>query len=193
MLSPKSHIRKSVLINRKKLSNELVELRSKEVCDRAASFIEEAGFRQIHCFLPIVKNKEVNTWPLIKLLTLSQKEVVVSATDFETEKMTHFLYYESLKFEDDAFGIPTPVSIDNIALDRVDAVLIPLLAADKKGNRVGYGKGYYDRLLLEMPQNVKKIGLSLSPSFDLFIFVEPQDVPLDYLITPFELINCNHA
>jgi 5-formyltetrahydrofolate cyclo-ligase len=193
MLSPKSHIRKSVLINRKKLSNELVELRSKEVCDRAASFIEEAGFPQIHIFLPIVKNKEVNTWPLIKSLTLRQKEVVVSATDFEAEKMTHFLYSQTLKFEDDAFGIPTPVCKEAITLDRVDAVLIPLLAADKKGNRVGYGKGYYDRLLLEMPQNVKKIGLSLGPSFDLFSFVEPQDVPMDYLITPIELINCTHA
>ncbi|MFT7031197.1 MAG: 5-formyltetrahydrofolate cyclo-ligase, partial [Marinoscillum sp.] len=94
---------------------------------------------------------------------------------------------------DDAFGIPTPVSKEAITLDRVDAVLIPLLAADKKGNRVGYGKGYYDRLLLEMPEKAKKIGVSLSPSFDLFSFVEPQDVPLDFLITPFELIICNHA
>ena len=56
---------------------------------------------------------------------------------------------------------------------------------DKKGNRVGYGKGFYDELLTKISYlKVKKIGLCMSGLVDLIPYVEEHDVALDYCITP---------
>ena len=104
--------------------------------------------------------------------------------------MTHYWHNDSLVFENDRFGIPTPVNGQPANTSEIDLVIIPLLAADKKGNRIGYGKGYYDRLLTEMRSDVLKIGVTLGPAFDHFTFAEPHDINLDYLITPFEVIMC---
>ncbi len=120
-----------------------------EVIMAASELISQKGARCVHSFLPITRNKEVNTWPLIALLSRAKTEVVVSATDFTRQTMSHFVYTRDLLFEDDPFGIPTPMGGTPAHLDKIELVLIPLLAADKQGNRIGYGKGYYDRLLTE--------------------------------------------
>ena len=63
-------------------------------------------------------------------------------------------------------------------------VLIALFAFDDKGNRIGYGKGMYDRFLSKCPGNTIKIGLSFFDSVDEISDVNEFDVPLDYAITP---------
>jgi len=190
MSDAKSKIRKGVLFNRRLLSPDIFQIRNKQVTDQLLEFCIKRQVESVHCFLPIARNKEVDTWQLISELVKEKIQVVVSATDFDNQTMSHYEYYENLKFEYDRFGIPTPVKGKNADLATVDLVIIPLLAADKKGNRVGYGKGYYDRLLTEMTSNVLKIGVTLGPLFDQFSFVEPHDICLDYLITPFEIVKC---
>ncbi|MEQ8470140.1 MAG: 5-formyltetrahydrofolate cyclo-ligase [Marinoscillum sp.] len=191
MSDAKSKIRKGVLFNRRLLSKEVFLQRNEQVISHALTLIKSENISSIHCFLPIQRNHEVDTWPLIKTLVGLDKQVVVSATDFETETMSHFQYADTLVFENDRFGIPTPVSGVSAILSELDAVLIPLLAADKLGNRIGYGKGYYDRMLTEMPLDVLKVGITLGSLFDEFIFVEPHDIGLDYIITPNETVKCN--
>jgi 5-formyltetrahydrofolate cyclo-ligase len=65
----------------------------------------------------------------------------------------------------------------------VQVVLVPLLAYDGKGNRLGFGKGHYDTFLGSLPHSVIKIGLSFFPPEDT-LPVEPHDIPLNYCITP---------
>ncbi|MFY0605667.1 MAG: 5-formyltetrahydrofolate cyclo-ligase [Cyclobacteriaceae bacterium] len=190
MASGKQHIRKAVLRNRRLLDERTYAQRNKLLCVNADDFIDRTQPAFVHCFLPIVANREPDTWPIIERLVERGIQPVVSSTDFETETMSHFLYTEILQFENDRFGIPTPVDGETADLQKVDLVFIPLLAVDSLGNRVGYGKGYYDRLLPDMRPDVIKVGLNLCPTFDAFPFAEVQDVPVKHIITPFEIIDC---
>jgi 5-formyltetrahydrofolate cyclo-ligase len=63
-------------------------------------------------------------------------------------------------------------------------VLIPLLAFDKKGNRVGFGKGYYDKFLVHCKPTVLKVGLSFFDPVDEIEDIIGIDIPLDFCVTP---------
>jgi 5-formyltetrahydrofolate cyclo-ligase len=63
-------------------------------------------------------------------------------------------------------------------------VLVPLLVVDNHGNRIGYGKGFYDRFLSECKSNTKKIGLSLLPLSEEVIDSGATDVKLDGCAIP---------
>ena len=63
-------------------------------------------------------------------------------------------------------------------------VFVPLLAFDKKGHRVGYGKGFYDKFLSECKPDAIKIGLSFFEPEELITDVFESDVKLDYCVTP---------
>lgn len=191
MSDAKRLIRKGTLINRRLLDPHVYEERNRQVVHRALQLATQLNAQCIHCFLAIERNREVDTWPIIREVTENQKSVVVSATDFDNHTMTHFFYSKELGFENDAFGIPTPVDGQSADLSKVDLVFIPMLAGDKLGNRIGYGKGYYDQLLAATNAEVVKVGLTLAPLFDQFRFAEPHDIALDYIITPFECIKCH--
>lgn len=98
---------------------------------------------------------------------------------------------EILPFEPDniqtgAFQIEEPSGNNIVDLDLIDLIIVPAVALDRNGNRVGRGKGYYDRLLTYA--NSIKIGVCYD--FQLFdcIDAESHDIPLDIVITPSEVI-----
>lgn len=189
-IAAKAQLRKEILRRRKLLSYEFVSELSIAIQKQLLQWIQEKGADSIHSFLPIERNREVNTWPLIEALDELGKRVILTRTNFDTGTMDHFLYDRYLKFEEDQFKIPTPVNARPADMKTVQVVLVPLLAADKTGGRIGYGKGYYDRLIHEMESEVIKIGLNLTSCFDKFTFLEPHDQKLDYCITPYEVIDC---
>ena len=186
----KTILRKQILSARKILPEETWARRNELICQNVIKFIAKGGYKTVHSFLPIERNKEVNTWLIIKNLLKRGERVVISITDFEKEQMSHFYYEEGIKFRLNKMKIPEPVNAMTASIQEVELVLIPLLAADKSGNRIGYGKGYYDRLLNPIKDNVVKVGLNLGTLFDAFSLSEQHDVKLDYCITPFEIIEC---
>ncbi|XOV92472.1 MAG: 5-formyltetrahydrofolate cyclo-ligase [Bacteroidota bacterium] len=186
---PKNILRKQILPARKILSRTVWEERNKLLYHKVFSFLEKNPVNIVHVFLPIERNKEVNTWPIIKSLMDQNKKIVVSSTDLKNETMNHFYYNSQLKFKLNRLKIPEPVNAVKADIKSIDMILMPLLAADKVGNRIGYGKGYYDRLLKDLPE-MNKVGLSLGPLFDAFNFAESHDIRLDYCITPFEIHPC---
>ncbi len=189
-IAAKTQLRKEILIKRRLLSQDLVNELSLTLQTRLLNWLESQQILTVHCFLPIARNKEVNTWPLIAVLDRLEKRVILTRTNFELETMDHFLYEKDVKFEEDQFKIPTPINAKPADMKEVELVLVPLLAADKSGGRLGYGKGYYDRLISEMSSDVVKIGLTLGACFDKFSFLEPHDQKLDYCITPYQVIDC---
>ena len=119
-----------------------------------------------HLFLTIEELKEVNTEFILHILQGKDKEIVVSKSDFETLEMSHYLLTDNTKFKKNSYNIPEPVDGIEVPLNKIDVVFIPLLAYDKKGNRVGYGKGFYDKFLSKCKPETIKIGLSLfEPEF----------------------------
>jgi 5-formyltetrahydrofolate cyclo-ligase len=79
---------------------------------------------------------------------------------------------------------PNPVHSLQYAVQNIDLVIVPLLAFDKYGNRVGYGKGFYDRFLSKCRSNVIKVGVSFFEPADRITDINPLDIRLDYCITP---------
>lgn len=137
-----------------------------------------------HVFLSILKQKEINTEPILSILSGKDKHVVLSRSDFETSSMTHFLLTDSTIIKTNDWDIPEPLDGIAIASNRIEVVFVPLLAFDKQGNRVGYGKGFYDKFLSECKPETIKIGLSFFPAEDRIIEVNHQDIRLDYCVTP---------
>ncbi|WP_344926553.1 5-formyltetrahydrofolate cyclo-ligase [Aquimarina addita] len=137
-----------------------------------------------HIFLPIQKQKEINTEFILHILQGKDKNIVVSRSDFEENKMTHFLLTDNTTLVLNKWGIPEPTQGVPIADESIEVVFIPLLAFDKKGNRVGYGKGFYDTFLAKCKPDTIKIGLSFFEPEQEITEMIPRDVGLDYCATP---------
>ncbi|RBN51238.1 5-formyltetrahydrofolate cyclo-ligase [Flavobacterium psychrolimnae] len=140
-----------------------------------------------HIFLPITEQKEVNTEFILHLLSGKDKEIIVPKADFATRNMTHFLLTDNTKIKKNEYNIPEPVDGIEVPSNKIDVVFVPLLAFDKKGHRVGYGKGFYDKFLSECKPDVIKIGLSFFEPEEIIEDVFEADIQLDYCVTPNEI------
>lgn len=88
------------------------------------------------------------------------------------------------KFTTNSFGIPEPKEGNQMLPELIDLVIVPLLYFDKTGNRVGYGKGYYDRFLKKCRKDCIKIGIGYFSPTEVIEDINEFDVPLDYGISP---------
>ncbi|RWW99671.1 5-formyltetrahydrofolate cyclo-ligase [Flavobacterium cerinum] len=137
-----------------------------------------------HLYLTMEEQHEVQTSHILNILAGKDKEVIVSRSDFEHFKMIHYLLTDNTKLKKNLYGIPEPIDGIEVPSQRIDVVFVPLLAFDENGQRVGYGKGFYDRFLKECKPDVIKIGLSFFEAEEELIEVQDTDVPLDYCVTP---------
>lgn len=140
-----------------------------------------------HVFLPIEEQKEVNTEYVLHLLSGKDKEIVISKSDFETRKMSHFLLTDNTKIKKNEYNIPEPVNGLPVLSETIEVVFVPLLAFDVFGNRIGYGKGFYDKFLAECKPETIKIGLSFFEAVNQIDDVFESDVKLDYCVTPLKI------
>ncbi|MEO8234183.1 MAG: 5-formyltetrahydrofolate cyclo-ligase [Flavobacterium sp.] len=142
-----------------------------------------------HIFLPIEEQKEVNTEFILHLLQGKDKEIVISKADFESREMAHFLLTDNTKIKKNEYNIPEPVNGIEVPINKLDVVFVPLLAYDKAGNRVGYGKGFYDKFLSQCKPDSIKIGLSFFEPEEFISDVFENDVKLDFCVTPKSIYN----
>ncbi len=85
------------------------------------------------------------------------------------------------------YGIEEPSGGNKVMENEIDLILVPLLAFDKYGFRVGYGKGYYDKFLFQCRKDSIKIGLSYFDPVDEIEDINSFDIPLNYCVTPRKL------
>jgi 5-formyltetrahydrofolate cyclo-ligase len=137
-------------------------------------------------FWPIEKHAEVNTLLLTRYFEVSIPNVRVAfpVIDLVTNEMQAIEVHEETDFVENNLGIPEPEEGDEIAPEDLDVVFVPLLAYDEKGNRVGYGKGFYDRFLSRCKADVITIGFSYFDAEQQINDTDRFDVPLNYCITP---------
>lgn len=136
-----------------------------------------------HIFLPIAKKNEIDTTFILSILQGKDKNIVLPKVDSK-KKLKHFLLTDNTKLQESDWGVPEPLEGIEVLPEKIDVVFIPLLAFDMKGNRVGYGKGYYDRFLNECREDVLKIGLSLFETEEKISDIDEHDARLDYCVTP---------
>ena len=182
----KAELRRIYKEKRKALSIEEIDDLSLQISNKLLQLdIWNKSF--YHVFLAIEKHKEVNTDFILNILSGKDKNIVISKSDFKTTSMTHHLLTDSTTIKKNAYNIPEPIDGIEITSEKIDVVFVPLLAFDKQGHRVGYGKGFYDKFLNTCKPETLKIGLSFfeaEPKIkDTFI----SDVTLDYCVTPNEI------
>ncbi|PQJ31735.1 5-formyltetrahydrofolate cyclo-ligase [Nonlabens arenilitoris] len=166
------------------LSPQEVEDYSLQIANKLLT-LDIWDFKMYHLFLSIEKQKEVQTDFLLHILQGKDKNVVISKSDFIDYSMSHYLLTDDTRIITNNYGIPEPdgmgISIDE---NQLDVVFVPLLVSDSIGNRVGYGKGFYDRFLKKCRPTVLKVGLSFVKPLDYQIKTNPNDIPLDMLVCP---------
>ncbi len=144
------------------------------------------NFKCVHFFKSIARMKEVNTSSFQN--TLLEKyintKIATSVSDINSTLLTHYIVDKNTSYKENLFAIPEPVNGIKITEKEIDLVLVPLFAFDKKGHRVGYGKGYYDRFLRELNPKCIKVGVNFFEPIDLIEDADTHDIALDYCITP---------
>jgi len=179
----KSDLRKAYKSLRSNLSDVVVDEFSLAIANNLLKLpIWEYSF--YHIFLSIEEQKEVNTDYILNILSGKDKNIVISKSDFETGNMTHYLLTDNTKINKNRYNIPEPIDGIEISNHKIDVVFIPLLAFDKLGNRVGYGKGFYDKFLANCKTETLKIGLSFFEAEAEITNIFERDVKLDYCVTP---------
>jgi len=167
------------------LSMEQVAGYSMELLDHF-SLLDFSSIKTIHMFLPIAEKKEPDTFLFIDWLQENHPgiKILVPKADFETALMQHYVYEGRDGLEKNLYDILEPAK-GEVYDGEIDLVLVPLLAFDFRGYRVGYGKGFYDRFLTGF--STRKIGLSFFEPMDDIEDVHENDIRLDACITPLKM------
>lgn len=179
----KSECRKIYTEKRKQLSDSALKLESERILTQLTETIDLRN-KTVSLFLPIQSKREINTYPLLDLKNHLNIRFVLPVADFETNNMIHYLYENEKQLSISEYGIPEPVYGTQIETSEIDIVIIPLLCFDKKGYRVGYGKGFYDRFLSSCRSDCQFIGLSLFEPIEGISDVTEHDVALHVSVTP---------
>ena len=184
----KKELRKKYKTLRKNLSEDTIEEWSLQIANQLIRLdIWQHNF--YHLFLPIEIQKEVNTEYILQILAGKDKNIVLSKSDFSTREMTHFLLTDNTTIKKNSYDIPEPIDGLEVPVFKIDVVFVPLLAFDENGNRVGYGKGFYDKFLAECKPEILKIGVSFFESEKVISDVLNTDIQLDLCVTPTKVYN----
>jgi len=145
-----------------------------------------SGVQVVLSFWPMEERGEMNTHLFTRYLShlIPGLQVCYPVTNPSSNEMKAIVVDEQTTLEENNYGITEPVDGEEINALDIDLILLPLFAFDKKGYRVGYGKGYYDRYLKKCNTDVVAVGLSYFEPVELISDTNEFDVPLNYCITP---------
>ncbi len=168
---------------RKELSPGELNARSISIVELALSSFQMEE-KMVSLFLPIERQKEINTYSLWEKITGFGSQVAVPVMNAQKGDLKHILFVNQNQLAVNDIGVPEPQNGKVIAAHKIDVVFVPLLCFDKKGHRVGYGGGYYDRFLKKCNPQCKIIGLSVFPPIEEIEDILPTDIRLDACVTP---------
>ncbi|MDA7951329.1 MAG: 5-formyltetrahydrofolate cyclo-ligase [Pirellulaceae bacterium] len=182
LLRPKVLERRAALTDREKRSQAIIDrLYTMPIYQRASTVLFYVDFRE-----------EVQTQGAIAE-ALNTKRVAVPWSAGRNQ-LSLFHLHSLKELTPGKYGVPEPLLSLREKKDRqvkpadLDLVLVPGVAFDRQGNRLGYGKGYYDRFLQACPKKVASVGLSFDCQVVDKVPADSLDVPLDFLITETKIV-----
>ncbi len=186
----KQELRKTYLDKRKQLTAAECAHFNLQLYNFFFSSIDLSFVNVLHTYLPIIKNNEPDTWMIVDRVRREFPNVRISIPRITPEGELEHIYFEGLhQLQTNAWGIQEPRQGSPTPPEKIDLVLVPLLAVDKQGHRVGYGKGYYDRFLKRCRGDCNKIGLSFFDVIERIDDVDNHDIMLNSCITPQRNLN----
>ena len=173
----KTALRRAIREQKRAMSEEEIILRSEKLGELFLASEAYRTAKTIYGYLPY--NQEVRTVPMLAQALADGKKVAVPKIYGDTMK---FLYLDALsQVAKNEMGIPEPIADEPVAEDHTALVLMPGLAFTEKGDRMGYGGGFYDRFLAEEPHHPT---LALCYAFQMVesLPTEEFDIPVDTVL-----------
>ncbi|HIP42665.1 MAG TPA: 5-formyltetrahydrofolate cyclo-ligase [Aquifex aeolicus] len=176
MLTEKEKLRREGLYKRVNLSEEKRKKFSERIVNNLESLPEYKSAKKVLLYCPV--KGEPDLTPLFEKV-LKGKELILPKVKGKELELYKVSSYQCLK--KGKFGIPEPIEGKIIPPEELDFIVIPGIVFDLQGYRLGFGKGYYDRLL----KKTKGIKVGVAYSFQLVDKLprDPWDVPVDIIVT----------
>lgn len=189
----KLELRETNLVRRKALSPTETAVKSRRIALNFFDCIDLSKTKVLHCFIPIKKFNEVNTSLIIRSLWTTTPEMITVAprVDAETGEMECYVYSAETELAENIYGISEPAAGDPVDPGMIDVIIVPGLAFDRAGHRVGYGKGFYDRFLKRCRADCMKVGVDYFDPVDEISDIHDGDTALNACITPAGFFTAN--
>lgn len=163
---------------------------SAAACDRVLAMPAYRNATTVMAYLPLTD--ELDCEPLLAEALRVGKTVCVPVVDWNSRRMRavrlRSLAPESLNA--DSRGIRTPRVVDELAIEKLQLVIVPGLAFDQRGGRLGRGGGFYDRFLARLPASSQVVGLAFEWQIVGQILREPHDASVARIATESRVIDC---
>src|ERR1700755_1547963 len=182
----KAELRKIYLAKQRSLSApERTDL-SERIALRFFGLLTSRQVHVVHCFLPIERFNEINTHLILDKIWRDFPHIttVVPRVNLDTNEIENLKFTLETELALNNWQINEPTHNDIIDAAQIDLAIVPLLCFDERGFRVGYGKGFYDRLLAKCRPDALKVGLSYFPPVREISDVGVYDIRLDLCLTP---------
>jgi len=180
----KAELRKRMRGLRKALPASACAQRSRLIIDRLAGLGPVAEARAVALFWPIEERHEVDLRALDAMLRARGARVAYPAVDPETRAMTFRFVDDTDAMKEQGYGFREPAQSEREAGPAdLDAILVPALALDERGHRIGYGAGYYDRALPKFVPPAVSIGVAFDFQLIAEVPTTDGDVALAWIVT----------
>lgn len=182
----KKELRSGYLEKRLALSDTEYADRNQKLFENFFASVDLTGVNVIHVFLPMIKYKEPDIRPILERIKKEKPSIRFSIprVNNKTQVLENFYFESPDQLKENKWGIQEPQFGERTPPEDIDLVIVPLLAVDKDGHRVGYGKGYYDKFLSLCKPTCLKVGISLFEPIEKIEDVNEMDVALNTCITP---------
>ncbi len=185
----KTDIRDSIRAEKKGLTREQIKVAGEEVCRKLTNFLPYQETSTVYCYASY--NRELPTTDIIRQALRDNKRVALPKV--EGENIRFYIITNLNQITPGYQSIPEPDTLEQAipSSRKPSLMLLPGLAFTKSGDRLGYGGGFYDRYLSTVEQG-SIITCGIGYEFQVLgeLPVEAYDIPLQYLITSNEIINC---
>lgn len=162
---------------RAQLNPEIKKAYDEWVCQQLWRRIEQKSMQIVHCYIPM--GMEIDIRPLIRQM-LGAKIRVVTPRTLKNRQLQHLILASLDQVEKGVFGTTFPAG-KQLYQGSYDLIIVPGLAFDDHGYRLGYGGGYYDNFLVEHPEALK-LGIFYPFQQVLQLPLEPHDQQLDEML-----------
>ncbi|CAN5540936.1 5-formyltetrahydrofolate cyclo-ligase [soil metagenome] len=182
----KAELRREYIDKRRSLSAIAKAEMSRRITERFFEAFDLTAVNTLHCFIPIHKFNEVDTSLIYKRVwsDFQTTRTLAPRLDLEADEIRNFAFSAESDLFESSWGIREPVGSASVEPSEIDLVIVPLLCFDDRGYRVGYGKGYYDKLLSKCRLDCLKIGLSYFPPVEVISDLSEYDIAVDACISP---------
>ena len=191
----KGLLRKKILFLRRCLSYQEIQKKSNRI--RKELFLLPVFRQASRVLFYLSVRDEVQTQEMIKEALRLNKTVAVPLVKLKERDILPV----KLKSYDEEGLFIGPLGIlqpkrdlwQTLSPDEIDLVIVPGVAFDERGNRIGFGMGFYDRFLKRTSSRTKTVALAFELQLVPIIPSQPYDVPVDYIITEKRVINCRNS